>query len=215
MTALVSVETVLLVVLVVLVAGLLRSHAEILRRLGASESGVPAPGTRTRAGTDAPAIAGQTLEGDPVKLDFASGGAPKLLAFLSTGCSVCEGFWAGIDQRRLPAPVEPLIVTHGEARESPARLRKLAPETVPIVMSEEAWEDYGVPGSPYFVLVDGTVRGEGAASTWEAVASLVGDAIADVAARPGSGPERAQRIDQRFAAAGIGPDDPSLYPGND
>ena len=34
MTALVSVETVLLVLLVVLVAGLLRSHAEILRRLG-------------------------------------------------------------------------------------------------------------------------------------------------------------------------------------
>ena len=34
MTVLVSVETVLLVLLVVLVAGLLRSHAEILRRLG-------------------------------------------------------------------------------------------------------------------------------------------------------------------------------------
>jgi len=34
MTALVSVETVLLVLLLVLVAGLLRSHAEILRRLG-------------------------------------------------------------------------------------------------------------------------------------------------------------------------------------
>jgi hypothetical protein len=215
MTALVSVETVLLVVLVVLVAGLLRSHAEILRRLGASESDVPAPGTRARTGTDAPAIAGQTLEGDPVKLDFAAGGAPKLLAFLSTGCSVCEGFWGSMDERRLPGGVEPLIVTHGEARESPARLRKLAPQTVPIVMSEGAWEDYGVPGSPYFVLVEGTVRGEGAASTWEAVASLVGDAIEDAAARPGSGPERAQRIDQRFAVAGIGPDDPSLYPGND
>ena len=34
MVALVSVETVLLVLLVVLVAALLRSHAEILRRLG-------------------------------------------------------------------------------------------------------------------------------------------------------------------------------------
>ena len=34
MVAIVSVETVLLVVLLVLVAGLLRSHAEILRRLG-------------------------------------------------------------------------------------------------------------------------------------------------------------------------------------
>ena len=34
MVALVSVETVLLVLLVVLVAGLLRSHAELLRRIG-------------------------------------------------------------------------------------------------------------------------------------------------------------------------------------
>ena len=46
MTALVSVETVLLVLLVVLVAGLLRSHAEILRRLGAGASG-----SRARAGS--------------------------------------------------------------------------------------------------------------------------------------------------------------------
>ncbi|MEA2353553.1 MAG: hypothetical protein QOJ14_1967, partial [Thermoleophilaceae bacterium] len=34
MTALVAVETLLLVLLILLVAGLLRSHAEILRRLG-------------------------------------------------------------------------------------------------------------------------------------------------------------------------------------
>ena len=38
MTALVSVETVLLVLLIVLVAALLRSHAEILRRLGAEDA---------------------------------------------------------------------------------------------------------------------------------------------------------------------------------
>ena len=46
MTALVAVETVLLVLLVVLVAGLLRSHAEILRRLGQAD----APGDRLEAG---------------------------------------------------------------------------------------------------------------------------------------------------------------------
>ncbi|MBV9193079.1 MAG: hypothetical protein JO168_02960, partial [Solirubrobacterales bacterium] len=37
--ALVAVETALLVVLVVLVAGLLRSHAELLRRVGPAEGG--------------------------------------------------------------------------------------------------------------------------------------------------------------------------------
>jgi hypothetical protein len=39
MTALIACETVLLVLLVVLVAGLLRSHAEILRRLGPAGAG--------------------------------------------------------------------------------------------------------------------------------------------------------------------------------
>jgi hypothetical protein len=42
MVALVAVETVLLVVLVVLVAGLLRSHAELLRRVGPAEALRPA-----------------------------------------------------------------------------------------------------------------------------------------------------------------------------
>ena len=46
-------------------------------------------------------------------------------------------------------------------------------------MSSQAWADYEVPGAPYFVLVDGAMRGEGVATTWHALASLVGDAIED------------------------------------
>jgi hypothetical protein len=44
--------------------------------------------------------------------------------------------------------------------------------SLPVVMSSEAWDDYEVPGSPYFLLVDGTpatVVAEGEASTWDAV----------------------------------------------
>ena len=40
-TAIISVETILLLILLVLVAGLLRSHAEILRRL--ADPAMPAP----------------------------------------------------------------------------------------------------------------------------------------------------------------------------
>ena len=77
-------------------------------------------------------------------------------------------------------------------------------------MSSEAWEDYAVPGSPYFVLVqDGEVRGEGVATTWQALRSLVGDAIEEQR-EVGS---RHRQIDDTLAAAGIGPDHPSLYPG--
>ena len=160
-TAIISIETVLLVILLVLVAGLLRSHAEILRRL---------------ADPNGPAT----------------------------------------DPRIAPAA----------ARERPAALRELAPDGIPVIMSSAAWRDYEVPGAPYFVLVDETIRGEGAATSWTALSSLVSDAIADARdaerATAGSGADgstsatsqtgRALSVDRTLAAAGIGPDHPSLYP---
>jgi hypothetical protein len=209
MLALVSVETVLLVLLLVLVAGLLRSHAEILRRLGpAGEPPQPHEhaGSQQRApGAPAPAITGETPHGDALRLDFAGAAAtPTLLAFLTSGCSTCLGFWESLSEPRLDRELETVIVTHGAEREQPAKLRALAPAGVPVVMSSQAWSDYGVPGAPYFVLVDRTVRGEGVATTWHALSSLVTDAIEDL---------REHDLDARMAAGGIDPGHPSLYPG--
>jgi hypothetical protein len=205
MTILVSIETVLLVLLIVLVAGLLRSHAELLRRLGpGAGGGQSAPPTPRRdSGAPAPGLAGSTPAGDPVSLSFEGGaGAPTLLAFLSTGCSACAGFWEEFDEQALAGEIRTVIVTKGSEREQPARVRELAPAGVPVLMSSAAWRDYGVPGAPYFVLVDGSVRGEGVATTWGALSSLVGDAVAD----------RGMSVDDTLAAAGIAPDHPSLYP---
>lgn len=220
MTALVSIETVLLVLLVVLVAGLLRSHAEILRRLGpGQDAAIPQPGAGRAVDVESSAalaapIAGHTLEGDAVSLDFSGAtGPPTLLAFLSSGCSVCGSFWQRLGERRLPVGVQTVIVTHGPERESPSRLRSLAPDGVSVVMCSAAWGDYRVPGSPYFVLVRGDVRGEGSATSWEGLASLVGDAIADEGLT--AAPVRARRVDERLAAAGIDAHHPSLYPGDD
>lgn len=214
MTAIVSVETVLLVVLVILVAGLLRSHAEILRRLESVGEG-PSEGLRPAApervpGAPAPSVSGPTPDGDALSLDFSPGGM-TLLAFLTSGCTTCAGFWATLGEPRLPAGVQTVVVTHGEERERPGKLRELAPAGIPVVMSSQAWSDYAVPGSPYFVLVDGSIRGEGAATTWAALGNLVSDAVADEQDR--SGAARADAIDRKLAAAGIGPDHPSLYPG--
>ena len=203
MVALVSVVTVLLVVLVVLVAALLRSHAEILRRLGPEGSdprGVTEPPAGIRTDTAAPELAGVTPTGDAVKLAFH--GTPTLLAFLSSGCTSCGAFWEKLGDGRVAPELRTVIVTRGADREQVAKLRRLAPGGVPVVMSAQAWEDYGVPGTPYFVLVeDSAIRGEGVATTWSALASLVGDAVED---------ERG--LDERMAAAGVGPDHPSLYP---
>ena len=228
MTALISVETVLLVLLVVLVAGLLRSHAEILRRLGDAENGdrsappggglASAPGAQRSAAQLIPApLSGSTPAGDAIALAFdGASSRPTLLAFLTSGCSTCAGFWETLAEPRLPPSVQTVIVAHGAERERPRRLGELAPAGVPVVMSSEAWQDYGVPGAPYFVLVDGIVRGEGVATTWQALASLVSDAIEDQheaaeIADPGS--RRARRVDETLAAAGIGPGHPSLHPG--
>ena len=210
MVALVSVETVLLILLIVLVAALLRSHAEILRRLGpdgaaprdASELIPPRPGIR--AAQRAPELAGVTPGGDAIKLSFEGAATgPTLLAFLSTGCTSCGAFWEKLGDSTAAPGVRTVIVTRGADREQPGKLRKLAPDAVPVVMSSDAWEGYDVPGTPYFVLVDdGAIRGEGVATTWSALASLLSDAVQD---EPG--------LDERLAAAGIGPDHPSLFPG--
>jgi hypothetical protein len=88
-------------------------------------------------------------------------------------------------------------------------LRAAEPRDVTVVMSSAAWTDYRVPGSPYFVLVDGPagrVRGEGTGAHWDQVKNLLRQA-ADDAADAG----REVRIDRELLAHGIAPGDPSLY----
>ncbi len=223
MVALVACETLLLVLLTVLVVGLLRSHAEILRRLGPpreerdQESGSALPGAARRAGAElGHDIAGTTLAQDAVQLGLGEGSPPTLLAFLTSGCTVCHGFWGDLRRgrpREVPEGVRVVAVAKDSSHESPSRLRELAGGEVPLVMSSEAWEAYGVPAAPYFVYVEGgQVRGEGSATGWKQIASLLRDAIDDVT-YGGGGEERTEEIDRVLAAAGIAPGHPSLYPG--
>ena len=191
MTVLLGVETALLVLLSVLVAGLLRSHAEMLRTLhrlgvdldpGADGRGTEGPPPATPG--QAYDVAGVTPGGDAVHVGVLGGRQATLLAFLSSGCVTCEPLWDGLRRGEPPLPdrTRVVAVTRGPGHESPARLRALAPEGVPVVMSDAAWEDYAVPGAPYFVYVDGTgVTGQGAARDWPQLASLLARARADVA----------------------------------
>jgi hypothetical protein len=230
-TALVAVETLLLVLLILLVAGLLRSHAEILRRLGPPEDeavgeGVPVVRQQAPARADgelaAADVAGATLAGDSVKVSLAAGSPPTLLAFLTSGCTSCGNFWeafGGHGVEELAADVRVVAVAKDGSHESPSRLRELAPAGLPVLLSSAAWDAYSVPGSPYFVYVeDGSIQGEGSATQWPQLASLLRDARADMraagpapASRPG-GEERASSADSVLEAAGIGPGHPSLYP---
>jgi hypothetical protein len=178
MTILIATETLLLMVLTVLVIGLLRGHAELLRRLGPEPRTPPAFGSSAAAGSSTAAvdITGVALDGGARGHAFsARDSTPVLLAFLTSGCAACEAFFASFADARTDAlvGVPLLIVTHGPQREDTGRLRHLAGDA-PTVLSSQAWRDYQVPGSPYFVLVDqGRVRGEGVATSPAELRSFV------------------------------------------
>jgi hypothetical protein len=231
-TVLLIVGGVLLALTWIFLVALLRSHAEILRRLhalegraGSGEFGLAEDAAAeidpreayARAGTDAPDLVGQTLGGDVVKLAFGPGSPRTLLSFLSTGCSVCGPLW---EELRAGAPLAPgiriVVVTKGSDRESLTRLERIAPARSEIVMSNAAWSDYGVASTPHFVLVEGDGRrvlGRGGGTSWSQILSLLGDAQSDggrLAARSTSA--RAARAEEALMASGIGPEHPSLYP---
>jgi hypothetical protein len=266
--------TLVVAVLAFLVVGLLRSHAEILRRLHELGAGVydesdeaggtdqgqersargvtsevelgGRPDIHTRPGVpeprelprDAPAfgtvrdLAGVTPAGSAKSVGVAGTGHTTLLAFLSSGCGTCADFWRAFAEGegdRLPGrDTRLVIVTKGPDQESPGSVASLAPPGIPVVMSTEAYDDYAVPVSPYFILVDGAadqVVGEGAAAGWAQVANLLRQAAADaglatdgrpLGGAPSSGrlnrDQREARADAELLAAGITPGHASLYP---
>jgi len=216
----------------VLLVGLLKSHAEILRQLhdlGAGrdeEPRRPVPvdlAAGGAMGTPAHDLAGHTPSGEAAAVAVVGASQDTLLAFLSGGCLTCDGFWKALSARgdlELPAATRVVAVTKGRGDENESAVRSLAPAGRTVVMSTQAWLDYEVPGSPYFVHVSGSsgrVIGEGTAATWQQVVSLVNRASnGRLAARPETRLQmdeaRGPRIDQELTAAGILPGDPSLYP---
>ncbi|KQX66047.1 hypothetical protein [Angustibacter sp. Root456] len=259
MLAVVIAEGVAIAVLALLVLGLLRSHALILRalhELGAGlelekdagdppsaanpvrvdiESGV-VPATRP-ATVQGHAVVGTTLAGEEVTIPVQGSGRRTLLAFLSSGCSVCQTFWDELSTgvRDVPGDGRLVVVAKDPHDESVTRLRELAGPGLEVVQSSAAWSDYAVPGSPYFVYVeDGTITGEGSSTTWAQVRDLMRQAVGDAAqARrragrtgPGAltgapghqsplGPmddyADVARVDRELLSAGITPGHTSLY----
>lgn len=254
MVALVVVSTFVVLLLGVLVAGLLRSHADILRSLHELGVGVGDPATTkasttatlpahipTAGGADppapstapglgpAPTVAGVTPSGDARAIAVDNNDGLTLLGFLSSGCATCAGFWDALqapDALNLPEGTRVAIVTKGPDREVPSEVRALTTGRIPVVMSTDAWLDYKIPGSPFFVLVDGHTGhmvGQGVARHVGQLAELIRRAEHDRSSDQSprhrgrepdrlDGPARAAAADDVLQAAGIHPGDPSLYP---
>lgn len=245
---LVAVETLVILLLCVLVAGLLRSHGAILRRLHELGAGVGDPAGRddpanpapfhTTAGVPSPPgrealptgrdVSGTGPAGEGVAVRVVGAPHNTLIAFLSSSCLTCQRFWTALADSAstpLPADTRLVVVTKDPADETPSKIAELAPPGVPLAMSTRTWDDYGVPGSPYFVLVDGPtgeVRGEGTGLDWDQVANLLAQATNDLrwAAGAAGAPvdkasadaAREAAVDQELMSAGIFPGDESLYP---
>ncbi len=283
MVALVIILTAVVLMLTVLVAGLLRSHADILKALHDLGAGVgdpsldlvsgdshdhgpahghdqshrrgsdrnqsanggpvssPVPLTMgpslpgERNSTSAPTIAGVTPTGDALAISVTGNDQLTLIAFLSSGCATCAGFWEAFqapEHLGLPDGIRLVVVTKGPELEIAGEVAAKAHSRLQVVMSSDAWGDYEVPGSPFFVLVDGSAGrriGEGVANHFSQVAELVRRAQVDMQAfgigaggEGGSrsrvfaggldGPARESANDLELRAAGILPGDPSLYP---
>ncbi len=263
MLALVILLALAVALLGVLVVGLLRSHAEVLRRLHELGAGVyddsddsvgttgvttpveiktqpgvaePRPIANEPASAQAAAtahdISGATPDGGAIAVAVKGTKHTTLLAFLTTGCSTCQGFWQAFGSGEADAlpgrDTRLVIVTGGADRESPAAVQAIAPPRHTTVMSSEGWDEYEVPASPYFILVDGPtsrIIGEGAAASWTQVFELLRNAVADAGIDPAgralttptppgrmNNVERADRVQRELAAAGIEPGHASLYP---
>ena len=213
MTLVVALLAVVVVLLTVLVAGLLRSHAEILRRLhdlGAGLDDDPAV-PRTLPGTPAPPatggasrafegraadVSGRGLDGGAVVLRTSGVPHDTLLLFLSSGCLTCRSFFDALadpDRHPRPADLRVVVVTRDLDEEQPATLSELvaplAAAGVHHVSSSVAWDTYQVPGSPYAVQVhgpSGAISGEGTGADLAQVLRLLGEATGDLAFAPGA-----------------------------
>lgn len=207
-----------------------RAAASGRRQVETLESSTP-PTIRTVDGVPEPAgvsgrahdIAGVTPRGGVRSVAVTNTDEATLLAFLTTGCGTCAGFWkAFADGVELPADTRLVVVAKGPEMESPADVAAIAPDHLTTVLSTEAWDAYGVPVAPYFVLVDGRrglVAGEGAANSWDLVRELLDTALADAGYADGQvrrrdlllGKARTERVDRDLERAGLLPGDPRLH----
>ena len=233
MTVLVVLLAIAVGLLAVLVFGLLRTHADILRALDRAGIGIDghehqpvgpvpvAPPTSVGAVRD---VSGTVPGGGSVKIGVVGAEHMTLLAFLSSGCRTCQAFWDAFADPDLDLPganTRLVIVGQDSAHDSESALAELAPAGVRTVCSTDAWQSYEVPGSPYFILVDGAtgqIVGAGSATSWDQVKGLLEQAIGDAGLEQSRGSGRPGVVDlrpsadQALEAAGIGPGHPSLYP---
>lgn len=109
------------------------------------------PRVETKALTaPTPCLVGVHPDGQPAEVSI--GAQPTVLAFFASNCVTCASMWPDAAKARLGPHCRLVVVAHDPGHERPARVAELHPDEVTIVMSTQAWLDYGVTSGPVFVV---------------------------------------------------------------
>ena len=128
-------------------------------------------------------VYGKTPSGRPVAYALRDSGW-TLLVFLSTSCDGCQELWdafADPESSPMPRDLTTVVVTRGSPLEAPDGVARLG-GSASVVMSDDAWSDYGVHAGPFFVLVDGSaaqVVSEGVAWSLDQITGAIAAARDD------------------------------------
>jgi hypothetical protein len=141
----------------------------------------PIPTYRDHPATTGCDISGVDPAGTRRAIGIVDSGEPVVLLFLSSSCHGCRDLWEGMDELRhaLGPRVRVMVVTRGPEQEDAATVARLAASasvvsdpgahgsghgSAEVVMSSQAYLDYGVGGPPFYALTLGReVRTEGVA----------------------------------------------------
>ena len=166
---------VLVILLAVLMIAIARQVGTLHLRLG-PRGALEVDGEGPPLGEAPEPVTAPDLDGRPVTI--GGPGAGQLVLFVSPACPMCREVLPGVPAAARAGRLEPLVVTdadRGEAVETYAR----AGVDAPVVASPEAGHRYGVPGTPYAVVIDrtGVVQAKGTVNNLEQVEGLVDTAI--------------------------------------
>jgi methylamine dehydrogenase accessory protein MauD len=162
---------VLVLVLGVMVVALARQIGTLHLRLGPrgalemDDEGPP-------LGEAPPVTEATAIDGTPVTV--GGPGRSQLLMFVSPGCMVCDRVLPSVPVVARSGQFEGLVITDVDRHETAASFGSKT-GTVPIVASPELTQAYGVPGTPYLVILDdkGLVRAKGTVNNLEQMEGLV------------------------------------------
>jgi len=155
-----------------------------LRTIPTSRPGSPA----YRQAVD---LVGTAPNGEPVTVSMGAPGdatldaeaaARLLVIFLSVDCEGCQVFWRGLrdlEALGFPVGVAAAVVTKGPQAVAPERVARCSEgiDGIPVVMSDQAWVEFGVHGYPHVLVVDrssSTVTGEVVPLGWDDARALLG-----------------------------------------